>query len=106
MPFRRRGRDLGGGRRRTSQWKAVCSPCSPAFAGATIPGTGRRPGQTVPRAQRLQASHDLGPDAHRPIPDYHKGAPFSSYRVPQGGITDCSRSWVSSLAKSKPRPKP
>jgi len=72
----------GGGRRKTSRWETICSACSPVGPGATIPGTGRRPGQTVGRARGLSVSTAFDPTLTSDIISYQSSIPFSSYRVP------------------------
>src|SRR3954453_5300104 len=72
----------GGVRRRTSREETFCSACSPGGPGATIPGTGRRPGQTVGRARGLSVSTACDPTPASDTIDYHNSTPFSSYRVP------------------------
>jgi hypothetical protein len=76
----------GDERRGTSQGRHS-APRAPQESGATIPGTRRRPGQTDTRAR---GSNDHRPPTRHPPPniDYQGPAPFSSFRVPQGGISD------------------
>ena len=73
-------------RRRTSRGRHP-APRAPQESGATIPGTQRRPGQTDTRAR---GTNDHRPPTRHPPPtiDYHGPAPFSSFREPQGGISD------------------
>src|SRR3954468_15098437 len=54
----------------------------PGGPGATIPGTGRRPGQTVGRARGLNVSTASDPTPASSFMDYQNSTPFSSYRVP------------------------
>ena len=85
----------GDERRRTSRGRHS-APRAPQESGATIPGTPRRPGQTDTRAR---GSTDHRPPTRHPPPTigYQSPTPFSSFRVPQGGINDCSenpaRNW-------------
>src|SRR5271165_1946659 len=73
-------------RRRTSRGRHS-APRAPQESGATIPGTRRRPGQTDTRAR---GSTDHRPPTRHPPPTigYQSPTPFSSFRVPQGGIND------------------
>ena len=77
----------GDERRRTSRGRHS-APRAPQESGATIPGTRRRPGQTDTRAR---GSTDHRPPTRHPPPTigYQSPTPFSSFRVPQGGISDC-----------------
>ena len=65
----------------------LTAPRAPQESGATIPGTRRRPGQTDTRAR---GSTDHRPPTRHPPPDtcYQGPTPFSSFRVPRGGISD------------------
>jgi hypothetical protein len=49
--------------------------------GATIPGTGRRPGQTGGRARGPNVSTASDPTPASSTKNYHTPTPFSSYRV-------------------------
>ena len=76
----------GDERRRTSRGRHS-APRAPQESGATIPGTRRRPGQTDTRA-RGSTDH-RPPTRHSPPTIGYQGpTPFSSFRVPQGGIND------------------
>ena len=77
----------GDERQRTSRGRHS-APRAPQESGATIPGTRRRPGQTDTRAR---GSTDHRPPTRHPPPTigYQNPTPFSSFRVPQGGINDC-----------------
>ena len=79
----------GDERQRTSRGRHS-APRAPQESGATTPGTRRRPGQTDTRAR---GSTDHRPPARHPPPtiDYQGPAPFSSFRVPQGDISDRHR---------------
>jgi len=76
----------GDERRRTSRGRHSAAR-APQESGATIPGTRRRPGQTDTRAR---GSTDHRPPTRHPPPTigYQSPTPFSSFRVPQGGISD------------------
>jgi hypothetical protein len=66
IPSNRRGRDAGGGRRRTSQWKTVCSTCSPDGRGQQY----RVRGDVRVRLTRgLTAPVIKRPRTRRPPPD-------------------------------------
>jgi hypothetical protein len=73
-------------RRRTSRGRHS-APRAPQGSGATIPGTLRRPGQTDTRAR---GSNDHRPLTRHPPPTigYQGPTPFSSFREPQGSISD------------------
>src|SRR5262249_22809024 len=51
----------------------------PGGPGATIPGTGRRPGQTAGRARGLSGSNGLWPTTDLRVPVYPGLTPFSSH---------------------------
>jgi len=82
--------------------RTLCSTCSPT-SGATIPGTCRHPGQTV---QRAQSSSEVRPATRRPPPPSSdtNSSPFSSFRVPQSGMRDCSENPGSCLQSMFARP--
>ena len=76
-------------RRRTSRGRHSALRASQG-SGATIPGTERRPGQTDTRAR---GSNDHRPLTRHPLPTigYQGPTPFSSFQVPQSGISDCGK---------------
>src|SRR4051812_20315221 len=74
----------------------------PGGPGATIPGTERRPGQTVGRARGLSGSTASDPTPASSLMDYQNSTAFSSYRVPLGRhkrLLANSSSWPDTIAR-------